>query len=368
MEITFETIEFQKKELNLLFCGEEGTGKSSMINFILKKHKASISEMHTKTWKLTKYTVNVNQLVLNLYDMPGIEGKYSDEVIARELQGYKFDIIICCLDGTRIRPSGMIRKSCNFIFRYVPNTPVLFTITKENLLFQTEINRINEIKSSVREIANPLFKHFGLISVGNSIPFTKSHPFWTELITCLPEMENVIVQNFNNYQMDEDSIYQSVQEYITDNYKTIPIVEQKIRIKEYRIKNLKLIFGIFAYLYVILCTVTIISNVTCEFFHMAQAIAISFIAVLILLKIVIWMYSTNKYGIFPINVEDLETNVGKFTGVINYVSSDKFYTRLSGTVTFEGSVYTVDLHNETCCVFEFCDHNYFNKYSEVVNV
>lgn len=367
MDIVFENVSNYDKHINILFAGEEGVGKSSLINTILKENKAPISDMHTKTWQLTRYSINVNELVLNLFDIPGIEGKYSDETIAAELKGYRFDIIVCCLDGTRIRPNGMVRKSISFIKKYLSNTPVLFVVTKENKLL-LETNRINEVKSSVRENANHHFKHFGLVSVGNNLPFIKTHTFWQELITCIPQFEQVITINFMKYQKEEDNILMNLQEYITINYKSIPEIEQKLRIKEHRIKNMKLVFGFFAYLYVILCTITLVSSVTCDFFHIAQACAVFFILVLVVLKIVIWIYSTNNYGIFPISIDDLETDTGIFSGIINYVSKDKFYTRLNGIISLNNSVYCVNLNNQTCCAFELCDYKFFNKYSQIMNV
>lgn len=324
--------------------------------------------MHTKTWKLTKYNVYVNDLSLNFFDIPGIEGKYSDEVIAEELKGHYFDLIICCLDGTRIRPSGMVRKSIAFIKKYVPNVPVLFAVTKENIIPQNEYNRINEVKSSVRENANHHFKHFGLVSVGNYIPFVKSHIFWQEMITCIPEFEQIIINNFNKYHTDENSICNDIQEYITNNYKNIPEIEQKIKTKEHHIKNMKLVFGIVAYLYVTLCTITLITNVECDFFRVAQVAAILFVMFLILLKIIIWIYSTNYYGLFPVNVENIETENGNFTGTINFVSKDKYYTKLNGIVTIDNSVYNLNMDNNICCMFELCDNKFFDKYSAVANV
>jgi small GTP-binding protein len=367
MDIVFENVPEYDKHINILFAGEEGVGKSSLINTILKKNKAPVSDMHTKTWQLTRYSINVNELVLNLFDIPGIEGKYSDETIGEELKGYRFDIIVCCLDGTRIRPNGMVRKSISFIKKYLSNIPVLFVVTKENTLL-LETNRINEVKSSVRENANQHFKHFGLASVGDNLPFIRTHTFWQEMITCIPQFEKVVTINFMKYEKDEDNILMNLQEYITINYKSIPEIEQRLRVKEYIIKNMKLVFGFFSYLYVILCTITLVSGVTCDFFHIAQACAIFFILVLVVLKIVIWMYSTNKYGIFPISIDNLETDTGIFSGIINYVSKDKFYTRLNGIITLNNSVHTVNLNNETCCAFELCDHKFFNKYSEIMNV
>lgn len=354
--------------INFVLVGEEGVGKSSLINTLIKELKAPISDMHSKTWRLTKYNININNLHLNFFDIPGIEGKYSDEVIAAELKGHYFDVILCCLDGTRIRPSGMVRKSIAFIKKHIPNVPVLFVVTKENIIPANEINRINEIKSSVRENANHDFRHFGLVSVGNYIPFTKKHSFWKELVTCIPDFEETIIDNFHKYQNDGDIVCDEVQEYITHNYKTIPEFERKFRTKERYLKNMRLVFGIFAYLYVTLCTFVLVTGIECYEFHIAQSIAIIYIILLLILKVIIWAYSTNYYGLFPVYVEEIETDNGSFTGTINFVSKDKYYTRLDGIITIDRTVYNINTDKTTCCIFELCDNNFFDKYAAIADV
>jgi GTPase SAR1 family protein len=368
METVFENTNKNFNTINFILVGEEGVGKSSLINTLIKEDKAPISDMHTKTWKLSKYSVKINNLYLNFFDIPGIEGKYADEIIAAELKGLFFDIIICCLDGTRIRPNGMVRKSIAFIRKYIPNVPVLFVVTKENIILENQINRINEVKNSVRENANHYFRHFGLVSVGNYIPFTKTHPFWGELITCIPDFEETIIDNFNKYQFDENHVSDEIQEYITHNYKTISEIELKMKTKEQHIKNMRLIFGIFAYLYVTLCTVVLITGIECYEFHIAQFLALIYIMFLVLLKIIIWSYSTNYFGLFPIYVEEVETNSGLFTGTINFVSKDKYYTKLDGIVSIDGTVYNINTNNSVCCMFELCDNKFFDKYAAVADV
>lgn len=354
-------------ELNILLVGEEGVGKSSLVNTLIKEEKAPVSNMHTKTWKLTKYSIDVCELTFNFYDIPGIEGKYSDEAIAAELEHKCFDIILCALDGTRIRPSGMVRKSIAFIKRYVPDVPVLFVVTKENIIPKHELGRINEVMSSIRENANSQFRYFGMVSVGNKIPFSKTDSFWKEFITCLPEHEQTIANNFGAYEKDEATICDQVQKYITNDYKAIPEIAQKIQEKEFVLKNMRLIFGIIAYLYVTLCTVVLISGLECTYFYAAQLVALSFVSGLIFLKAIIWLYSTNYYGIFPLSVENVDTKWGHFTGRIQFVSKDKYYTRFSGIVTVGDSTYDLNVNNGSSCMFEICDSKYFSKYSEVVN-
>ncbi len=368
METIIDNTNKNFNTINLILVGEEGVGKSSLINTLIKENKAPISDMHTKTWKLSKYKIKINNLYLNFFDIPGIEGKYTDEIIAAEIKGHHFDIIICCLDGTRIRPNGMVRKSIAFIKKYIPNVPVLFVVTKENIIPSIETTRINEVKSSVRENANHEFRHFGLVSTGNHIPFTKTHPFWAELITCIPDFEETIVNNFNKYHNNDEYIRDEVQEYITCNYKTIPEIERKINTKEQHLKNMKLVFGIFAYLYVTLCTIVLLTGTECYEFHIAQLIAMIYIMFLVLLKIIIWAYSTNYFALFPVHVEEVETNNGLFTGTINFVSKDKYYTRLQGILKIDGTVYNLNINKETCCMFELCDNNFFDKYAAIADV
>jgi len=65
-----------RSNFNIIFVGEEGVGKSSLVNIILEENRAPISDMHTKTWKMTRYSLKISDLHLNLFDIPGIEGKY----------------------------------------------------------------------------------------------------------------------------------------------------------------------------------------------------------------------------------------------------------------------------------------------------
>ena len=360
--------EQQIKKLDFIFVGEEGVGKSSLINFLLQEDRAPISDMHTKTWKLTKYTTKVNNVVFNYHDIPGIEGKYSDETIAAEFVDKRFDLIVCCLDGTRIRPSGMVRKSISFIEKYIPDTPVLFVVTKENVISNNMNNRINEIKSSVREIANSKFRHFGLISVGNNIIYSKSDKFWREIITCLPNIEILINENFTSYKFEKEDIHDHVQEFFTSNYKSVPEIATKLRSKEYAIRNMKIVFGFFAYLYVGLCTFAIISGVDCYSYELVRIVAVFYFLCLVLLKLIIGIYSTNYYGLFPVYVENADTSRGLFTGTINFISKDKYYTRVDGVINIDNSTYTITANSTNCCFFELCDNKFFENYYEVVKV
>ena len=112
----------------------------------------------------------------------------------------------------------------------------------------------------------------------------------------------------------------------------------------------------------------ILSGLECYKIHIAQFIALLFVMFLVLLKVIIWVYSTNYFGIFPINVEEVETNNGLFTGTINFVSKDKYYTRLNGIITIDNTVYNLNINNSTCCMFELCDNKFFDKYAAVADV
>jgi len=353
-------LNFTNKEINFVLVGEEGVGKSSLINIITGVNKAPVSNMHTKTWKLTKYSIDISELTMNFYDIPGIEGKYSDEEIAKEFLDYKFDMILCCLDGTRIRPNGMVRKSINFINKYVPDIPVLFVVTKQNLV-QNDENRINEIKSSIREIANQYFKYFGMVSVGNYIPLTKNNDFWQEIINCIPDRENLICENLNNYNKDNDDIILNIQEYITNNYTKIPEIGTIINQKKHFLKKIKLLYSFLCYIYIILCTIIIIStDETCGLFYLWSSIISISLLVLFSIKLYIYVYSSNRFGLFPVSVNDLETEFGMFDGVINYVSHDKYYTKIKGTLTFDNTIYQIETNNETNYCFELCEKKFTN--------
>ena len=89
---------------------------------------------------------------------------------------------------------------------------------------------------------------------------------------------------------------------------------------------------------------------------------------MVLLKTIIWIYSTNYFGLFPVNVEDVITENGVFTSTINFVSKDKYYIRLDGIVTIDNSVYNLNINNGVCCMFELCDNKFFDKYSAVTDV
>lgn len=366
--VTIDLSQSNKKTYNFVFVGEEGVGKSSLINYLLREDRAAISDMHTKTWKTTCYSLEVNDLTFNYYDIPGIEGKFSDESIAEEFLNKQFDLIICCLDGTRIRPNGMVRKSITFINKFLPNIPVLFVVTKENLVSFGEKNKINEIKSSVRENANVSFKHFGLVSIGTDVTYSKHNKFWKELTTCLPGIESLINDNFDHHQKTEKDLSDHVQEFFTSNYRDIPEISPKLISKDHRIRNLRLLFGVVAYFYVILCTGVILFAAECYEYDMAQIIAGLFITVLILLKFIIWVYSTNYYGLFPVFVENVDTGKGEFTGTINFVSKNKYYTRLNGIFIVDNTTYSINNTNNNCCAFELCNDKYFEKYADVVDV
>lgn len=87
-----------------------------------------------------------------------------------------------------------------------------------------------------------------------------------------------------------------------------------------------------------------------------------------LLKFVIWIYSTNYYGLFPVYVEDVDTEKGEFTGTINFVSKNEYYTRLDGIFVVGNTTYSINSNNKNCCVFELCNEKYFEKYADVVDV
>lgn len=365
---TIDLSQSNKKTYNFVFVGEEGVGKSSLINYLLQEERAAISDMHTKTWKATCYSIQVNDLIFNYYDIPGIEGKFSDESIAQEFSDKKFDLIICCLDGTRIRPNGMVRKSIIFINKFLPNIPVLFTVTKENLVPLNDKFKINEIKSSVRENANALFKHFGLVAIGNNVSYSKHNKFWRELITCLPEIESNINENFNEHQKTEKELSDHLKDFFTSNYKEIPEISQLLISKDYRIKNLKMLVGFIAYLYVALCTGLILFGADCYQYHIAQGVAVFFVSLLSLSKFVIWIYSTNYYGLFPVFVENVDTGKGEFTGAVRFVSKNKYYTRLDGIFVVGNTTYSINSDTRNCCMFELCNDKYFEKYANVIDV
>ena len=87
-----------------------------------------------------------------------------------------------------------------------------------------------------------------------------------------------------------------------------------------------------------------------------------------MLKFIFWVYSTNYYGLFPVFVENVDTGKGEFIGTINFVSKNKYYTRLNGIFVVDNTTYSINNTNKSCCAFELCNDKYFEKYADVVDV
>lgn len=342
-----------RSDFNIIFIGEEGVGKSSLINTILDENRAPISDMHTQTWKMTKYSLKINDLLLNLFDIPGIEGRFSDEQIVEEIKNRYYDLIICCLDGTRIRPSSMVKKSINFIKKYIPNVPILFAITKDNLVQKK--SRIGDIKSYVRENANSQFRHFGLVSIGNKVEFSKNSEFWKEIVTCVPEFEDFLFNNFKKYNDDKEKMEDEVLDHITNNYEMIPEINKKLKSKREFMNNFGLVLDIWLYLFVAYCVVIILCDVAYLYYFKVLTFVLTII--LILQKIFYFYCSSNHFRLFPVNVENVVTENWTFDGIIYYVpaSGNKNYTKLRGMATTNDTKYNIENYNKNYGIFECCD-------------
>jgi len=276
------------------------------------------------------------------------------EEIVGEFKNRYYDVIICCLDGTRIRPGGMVKKSISFIKKYIPNVPVIFVITKENLVPKAEKSRIGDIKSSVRENANNQFRHFGLVSVGNTIEFSRDNDFWKEIVTCVPEIEGLLFDNFTKYNLDKERIKDDVLDHITCNYQMIPEISKKLKSKAAFMSKLGLVLDIWLYLFLAYCVVIILCNVAYLYYFRVLTLALTLI--LILQKIFYFFCSSNYVGLFPIDVENVLSENWTFSGRIYYVSNNKNYTRLVGLVATNDTKYNITNSNENWCVFECCNN------------
>lgn len=101
---TFQDARFFRDGLSVAIVGRPNVGKSSLLNMLLKKEKAIVTELPGTTRDLIEDYLNINGLPIRIMDTAGIrnsEERIEKEGIRRSLKALEnADFIIALLDGS----------------------------------------------------------------------------------------------------------------------------------------------------------------------------------------------------------------------------------------------------------------------------
>lgn len=127
--------------MNVVFAGECGTGKSSLINLIVGRDVAETSnDTATCTTEVRSYKVSIDGCTLKLWDTPGLDegsttraNTRSSEALVKSLHRLKskgdIHLLVYCMHGSRAK-AALLKHYETIRGSLLPSVPIVAVITR----------------------------------------------------------------------------------------------------------------------------------------------------------------------------------------------------------------------------------------------
>ena len=160
--------------INVSIVGRPNVGKSSLLNALVKKEKAIVTNIPGTTRDIVEGQININGLMINLLDTAGIR-EASDEVekigIERSKESIeKADLVILVLE------SNKMTEEDKELLEYTKNKQRIIVYNKKDLLEGTnkEGIYISAKNHDIKELENEISKTFALDKLNALTPSLSS--------------------------------------------------------------------------------------------------------------------------------------------------------------------------------------------------
>ena len=160
--------------INVSIVGRPNVGKSSLLNALVKKEKAIVTNIPGTTRDIVEGQININGLMINLLDTAGIR-KASDEVekigIERSKESIeKADLVILVLE------SNKMTEEDKELLEYTKNKQRIIVYNKKDLVEGTnkEGIYISAKNHDIKELENEISKTFALDKLNALTPSLSS--------------------------------------------------------------------------------------------------------------------------------------------------------------------------------------------------
>jgi len=185
---TFQDARFFRDGLSVAIVGRPNVGKSSLLNTLLKKERAIVTELPGTTRDLIEDYLNINGLPIRIMDTAGIRN--SEELVEKEgirrslLAIQNADFIIALLDG-----SELLREEDFQLMEHIRGKNAVIVINKSDL----------PLKISLEAIREKAREHLFLSALsGEGVEMLKSVIFHANLRNWNEEREGVVVTNIRH--------------------------------------------------------------------------------------------------------------------------------------------------------------------------
>ena len=188
LSATFQEARFFRDGLAVAIVGRPNVGKSSLLNLLLKKDRAIVTELPGTTRDLIEDYLNINGLPIRIMDTAGIrnsEELVEKEGIRRSLDAInKADFIIALLDG-----SAPLEEDDLQLMKLIREKKAVIVINKSDLPAKISLEGIREKG-----------REYLLISAlsGEGVDKLKSAIFHSNLRNWTEEREGVVVTNIRH--------------------------------------------------------------------------------------------------------------------------------------------------------------------------
>ena len=188
LSATFQEARFFRDGLAVAIVGRPNVGKSSLLNLLLKKDRAIVTELPGTTRDLIEDYLNINGLPIRIMDTAGIrnsEELVEKEGIRRSLDAInKADFIIALLDG-----SAPLEEDDLQLMKLIREKKAVIVINKSDLPAKISLEGIREKG-----------REYLLISAlsGEGVDKLKSAIFHSNLRSWTEEREGVVVTNLRH--------------------------------------------------------------------------------------------------------------------------------------------------------------------------
>ena len=188
LSATFQEARFFRDGLAVAIVGRPNVGKSSLLNVLLKKDRAIVTELPGTTRDLIEDYLNINGLPIRIMDTAGIrnsEELVEKEGIRRSLDAInKADFIIALLDG-----SAPLEEDDLQLMELIRGKNAVIVINKSDLPAKISLEGIREKG-----------REYLLISAlsGEGVEKLKSAIFHSNLRNWAEEREGVVVTNIRH--------------------------------------------------------------------------------------------------------------------------------------------------------------------------
>ena len=160
-----------KEGINLVISGKPNTGKSSLLNALLKKDKAIVTHVPGTTRDIIEDTLIIDGFPFKLSDTAGVRG--TDNVV--ELEGIKrteqalnnADLILFLIDG-----SVKLTSEDTDLFKKIKDKDYLVVINKNDLPIKVNTEEVNKSFNTAGALSISALKNRGIKDLTNEIKNT----------------------------------------------------------------------------------------------------------------------------------------------------------------------------------------------------